>query len=110
MLWAKLDLRQHLSDICTHRLVLQGASKDDDVACAGVEAPNTPPKTNKKVAKENKAKAGNTVPKKRQSHIDEMLHKTRRGAVAKTGKATQKIIPTAGTHLPRSYMPCNAHE
>ena len=33
-----------------------------------------------------RAKAGNAASKKRQSHIDEMLHKTRSSAVAKTGK------------------------
>lgn len=70
-----------------------------------MEAPNTPPKTSKKVAKENKANAGNANPKKRQSHIDEMLHKTRRGAVAKTGKAAYAAIPNMGGELPTTCMP-----
>ena len=84
----------------------------DDVASAGaegVEAPITPPKTSKKAAKENRAKAGNTSPKKRQAHIDEILHKTRRGAIAKTGKAAQKVVSTAGGLPPKSCIPCRAH-
>ena len=56
----------------------------------GVKAPETPPKTSKKAAKENKAEAGNAASKKRQSLIDELLHKTRRSALAKTGKAASK--------------------
>ena len=56
----------------------------------GVTAPETPPKTSKKAAKENHAEAGNAGSKKRQSLIDELLHKTRRSAVSKTGKAASK--------------------
>ena len=70
-----------------------------------MEAPNTLPKTSKKVAKENKAKAANATPKKRQSHIDEMLHKTRRGAIAKTGKVADASIPKTGGQLPTTFMP-----
>jgi len=57
------------------------ASAGEDASAEGVKAPETPHKTSKKGAK-----AGNAASKKRQSHIDEMLHKTRRGTVAKTGK------------------------
>ena len=64
-----------------------------------VKAPETPPKTSKKAAKENKAEAGNAGSKKRQSLIDELLHKTRRSAVAKTGKAASKKSGlSAGEH------------
>ena len=82
-------------------------SEDLDLALAGVEgveAPGTPPKTSKKVANENKAKAGNIAPTKRQSHIDELLHKTRRGAIAKNVKAAQKATSTAGGHLLQLHM------
>ena len=76
-------------------------------ASAGVEgakALGTPPKTSEKAAQENKAKAGNISPKKRQSHIDEMLHKTRHGAIAKNGKGAQRTTSIAGEHLLRFHM------
>ena len=54
----------------------------------GVQGPGTPPKTSKKAARRDaEARTGSAASKKRQSHIDELLHKTRRGATAKMGKA-----------------------
>lgn len=62
-------------------------------------APETPPKANKKGSKEGEAKTGATTTKKRQPQIDELLHKTRHGAVAKSSKAAKKNGITAGEIL-----------
>ncbi len=68
------------------RCVVSNAGQER--SAEGVQGPGTPPKTSKKAARRDaEAKAGSAGPKKRQSHIDELLHKTRRGAAAKTGKA-----------------------
>lgn len=66
-----------------------------------VDAPETPPKTTRRVAAaEGEAKTGKTASKKRQSHIDELLHKTKRGAVAKTGQAAKKAGLSKGGCTP----------
>jgi hypothetical protein len=68
-----------------------------------VKAPETQLKSSRKTAKENKAEAGNTGSKKRQSLIDELLHKTRRSTFAKTSKAaSEKSGHSAGEQPQRS--------
>ena len=68
------------------RCVVSNAGQER--SAEGVQGPGTPPKTSKKAARSDaEAKTGSAASKKRQSHIDELLHKTRHGAAAKTGKA-----------------------
>ena len=63
----------------------------------GVQGPGTPPKTSKKAArKDAESKTGSAAAKKRQSHVDELLHKTRRGTAAKSSKAGLSLPFHAG--------------